>query len=138
MPDFILGQHIHGTIRKRHLINRLPLAVQLRFHTARIYRKKLHHFPQCLYLVGVKITPQTQADDNQFPEFLRRHVVIGFCRNQLMQPFIHRPCFKGAADFVETAGQHTNRLSQHPDAGIHRRQPHGPLAADPLSGIGVV
>ncbi|WP_412531023.1 tyrosine-type recombinase/integrase [Escherichia coli] len=35
---------------------------------------------------------------------------------------------------IQIAGQHPDRLCQHPDAGKNRRQSHGPLAADLLSG----
>lgn len=55
-----------------------------------------------------------------------------------MQTFAGGSLFQAAVQVIQIAGQHPDRLCQHPDAGKNRRQSHGPLAADLLSGIGVI
>ncbi|RDO68170.1 hypothetical protein C4A71_00003 [Escherichia coli] len=55
-----------------------------------------------------------------------------------MQTFAGGSLFQVAVQVIQVAGQHPDRLCQHPDAGKNRRQSHGPLTADLLSGIGVV
>ncbi|GCR51302.1 hypothetical protein BvCmsHHNP002_00774 [Escherichia coli] len=55
-----------------------------------------------------------------------------------MQTFASGSLLQTAVQVIQVAGQHPDRLRQHPDTGKNRRQSHGPLAADLLSGIGVV
>ncbi|STM31158.1 Uncharacterised protein [Escherichia coli] len=55
-----------------------------------------------------------------------------------MQTFAGGSLLQAAVQVIQIAGQHPDRLCQHSDAGKNRRQSHGPLTADLLSGIGVV
>lgn len=51
-----------------------------------------------------------------------------------MQTFASGSLLQAAVQVIQVAGQHPDRLRQHPDTGKNRRQSHGPLAADLLSG----
>ncbi|VCW99487.1 hypothetical protein BANRA_00038 [Escherichia coli] len=55
-----------------------------------------------------------------------------------MQTFAGGSLLQAAVQVIQIAGQHPDRLCQHSDAGKNRRQSHGSLTADLLSGIGVV
>ncbi|KMM40734.1 hypothetical protein RU61_03233 [Salmonella enterica subsp. enterica serovar Derby] len=138
MPDILLAQYIRGAIRECDLIDRLPATVKLRHHTTGIDGQQFSHFAKCFHFVGIKVAPQAQTGDHQLPELLRRHIAIGMRGDQLMQTFASGSLFQAAVQVIQVAGQHPDRLCQHSDAGKNRRQSHGPLTADLLSGIGVV
>ncbi|GHM55568.1 hypothetical protein ECZU51_42380 [Escherichia coli] len=111
------AQYIRGAIRECDLIDRLPATVKLRYHTAGIDGQQFSHFAKCFHFVGVKVSPQAQTGDHQLPELLRRHIAIGMRGDQLMQTFAGGSLLQAAVQVIQVAGQHPDRLRQHPDTG---------------------